>query len=103
MPTHSGTREADAALEVLFHPFDTGALAWPRAGGVLFLRARDGWPLHARPMPGLVCEQGFKPAFDALQRSGLEVRADEIDGTFPLVLVLPPRQRDEARDRKSVV
>src|SRR5688572_23078099 len=97
MPTPSGPRDADAALEVLFHPFETNALAWPRAGGALFLRARDGWPLHAHPRPGLVCEQGFKPAFDALQRSGLEVHADEIAGRFPLVLVLPPRQRDEAR------
>ena len=97
MPTPSGPRDADAALETLFHPFDTGALAWPRTGGALFLRARDGWPLHARPLPGLVCEQTFKPAFDALTRSGLQVRGDEADGMYPLVLVLPPRQRDEAR------
>ena len=93
----AGSRDADVVLDVLFHPFQTQALAWPREGGALFLRARDGWPLHARPLPGLVCEQTFKPAFDALQRSGLTVRADEVEGRFPLVLVLPPRQRDEAR------
>jgi 16S rRNA (guanine1207-N2)-methyltransferase len=63
----------------------------------LFLRARDAWPLHARALPGLVCEQGFRPSFDALQRSGLEVSGNEVAGRFPLVLVLPPRQRDEAR------
>lgn len=97
MPTPSGSRDADAALEVLFHPFETNALAWPRAGGALFLRARDGWPLHARALPGLVCEQSFRPSFDALQRSGLAVQGDEVQGRFPLVLVLPPRQRDEAR------
>ncbi|UHQ20712.1 class I SAM-dependent methyltransferase [Lysobacter sp. KIS68-7] len=91
-----GSRDADAALDVLFHPFDTGALAWPRAGGALFLRARDGWPLHAAPRAGLVCEQTWKPEFDALSRSGLDV-SEEAGGTFPLVLVLPPRQRDEAR------
>lgn len=91
------SRDTDAALEVLFHPFDTGALAWPRAGGALFLRARDGWPLHADPRPGLVCEQTFRPAFDALAASGVDVRGEEVDGTYPLVLVLPPRQRDEAR------
>jgi 16S rRNA (guanine1207-N2)-methyltransferase len=92
-------KEADAALDVLFHPFDTGALAWPRAGGALFLRARDGWPLHASARPGLVCEQSYKPEFDALSRSGLEVVEEGAapDTTFPLVLVLPPRQRDEAR------
>ena len=92
-------KEADAALDVLFHPFETGALAWPRAGGALFLRARDGWPLHASARPGLVCEQTYKPEFDALSRSGLEVVEEGAapDTTFPLVLVLPPRQRDEAR------
>ena len=97
MRNSPGSRDADAALEVLFHPFDTGALAWPQAGGALFLRARDGWPLHARRYPGLVCEQSFKPAFDALVRSGLDAHGDQVRGTFPLVLVLPPRQRDEAR------
>jgi len=85
----------DPALETLLLPFTDGTLAWPR-GGVLFLRARDGWPLHQQAFPGLVCEQGFKPDVDALQQSGLEVRA--VDETrYPLVLVLPPRQRDEAR------
>ena len=69
--TLPATREHDPALEVLFHAIDTGALPWPRAGGALFLRARDGWPLHAAGRTGLVCEQTFKPAFDALQRSQL--------------------------------
>ena len=89
----------DAALETLILPFVNGMLSWP-AEGALFLRARDGWPLHQRPLPGLVCEQSFKPDVDALQRSGCEVhttRDSEIGKTFPLVLVLPPRQRDEAR------
>jgi 16S rRNA (guanine1207-N2)-methyltransferase len=97
MPTPSGPRDTDAALDVLFLPFEAGVLAWPRAGGALFLRARDGWPVHARARDGLVCEQTFKPAFDGLQRSGLDVRGTEVEGRFPLVLVLPPRQRDEAR------
>ena len=87
----------DAALESLWLPFASGALAWPQAGGALFLRARDGWPLHQHARPGLVCEQSFKPEADALQRSGFPL-ADAGDTTlFPLVLVLPPRQRDEAR------
>ena len=59
--------------------------------------ARDGWPLHRQPLPGLVCEQTFKPAYDALQRSGLTVREGGDGARYPLVLVLPPRQRDEAR------
>lgn len=87
----------DAALEVLLLPFASGALHWPGEGGALFLRARDGWPLHRQPLPGLVCEQTFKPAFDALRRSGLDVREHTGDARFPLVLLLPPRQREEAR------
>jgi 16S rRNA (guanine1207-N2)-methyltransferase len=114
----------DAALEVLLLPFASGALAWPAwggaPGGVLFLRARDGWPLREAARPGLVCEQSFKPEADALTRSGWAVRDPDLSDDdihdagphdagshgagpheagdrSPLVLVLPPRQRDEAR------
>lgn len=87
----------DSALETLMLPLLDGPLTWPSEGSVLFLRARDGWPLHLRNWSGLVCEQSFKPEADALQRSGF-VLGDENDTTqHPLVLVLPPRQRDEAR------
>lgn len=90
--------QTDDALETLFLPFADGRMAWP-ADGALFLRARDGWPLHQRPLPGLICEQTFKPDADALQRSGCAVQHPDITSTkaFPLVLILPPRQRDEAR------
>ncbi len=84
-----------AALETLMLPFASGALAWP--GTALFLRARSGWPLAAQALPGLVCEQSFKPEFDSLEQSGLTVRNASDDSCYPLVLVLPPRQRDEAR------
>src|SRR3546814_13364457 len=87
--------QADPSLQALMLPFADGTLAWPR-DGALFLRARDGWPLHERPLPGLVCEQGFQPDAQALERSGFDVR--EPDGSkSPLVLVLPPRHRDQAR------
>ena len=88
----------DPALEVLLQPLHDGTLAWPDAGA-LFLNARDGWPLHRQPLPGLVCVQAFKPQFDALQRSGQETiaLADDAPRCWPLVLVLPPRQRDQAR------
>lgn len=78
-------------------PFERGLLPWPEVGGALFLRARDGWPLHQRPLPGLVCEQSFKPHADALAQAGLELVAPEDTTRYPLVLVLPPRQREEAR------
>ncbi|QOD90855.1 class I SAM-dependent methyltransferase [Lysobacter sp. CW239] len=87
----------DPALETLLLPFVQGLLPWPQEGGALFLRARDGWPLHQRPLPGLVCEQSFKPDADALQRAGLTLVKPDDEARYPLVLVLPPRQRDEAR------
>lgn len=88
-------RTDDAPLETLFLPLLDGRISWP-SDGALFLRARDGWPLHERNWPGLVCEQTFKPDADALQRAGLRVVADSSE-KHSLVLMLPPRQRDEAR------
>ena len=88
----------DPALDTLLLPFADGTLAWPQAGGALFLGARAGWTLHRQPLPGLVCEQDFKPAADALQRSGLSLRApDDATARYPLLLLLPPRQREQAR------
>ncbi len=108
--------DQDAALDVLWLPFTGGVLTWPETGGAVFLRARDGWPLRQRAWPGLVCEQSFRPQYDALQRSGWTVTSPEATGfegvdavgdavtnavqadtRHPLVLLLPPRQRDEAR------
>jgi 16S rRNA (guanine1207-N2)-methyltransferase len=88
----------DPALQTLLLPFEQGLLQWPAEGGVLFLRARDGAPLHQRRWPGLVCEQSFRPDADALSQAGLAL-VDQAGGAerYPLVLVLPPRQRDEAR------
>jgi 16S rRNA (guanine1207-N2)-methyltransferase len=85
----------DTALETLFLPITTGRIPWPN-DGVLFLRARDGAQLHHRPLPGLICEQSFKPDADLLQRARLTV-SHGAGRKFGLVLMLPPRQRDEAR------
>lgn len=92
-------KQADEALGTLFHPFDEGLLTWSAEGGTLFLRARDDGSLR-RQIPGLVCQQEFKPVVDALARGGLEtVELESLppDRRFALVLVLPPRQREEAR------
>jgi 16S rRNA (guanine1207-N2)-methyltransferase len=92
-------RSEDRPLETLFLPLLEGQLTWPE-GGALFLRARAGAPLRARPWPGLVCQQTFAPDAAALERLRLRVLTDDLDASvqaFPLVLVLPPRQRQEAR------
>lgn len=91
---------SDPALDALLLPFRQGDLPWPE-GPVLFLRARDGWALRQFPLDKLLCEQSFKPVADDLMRTGLDVVEDassraSADG-YALVLVLPPRQRDEAR------
>lgn len=88
---------ADPALDALLVPFDERRLPWSPAR-TAFLHAREGAALHARDTHGLACEQGFKPAFDALQRAGFDV-APELDRTrmFDTVLLLPPRQRQQAR------
>lgn len=90
----------DAPLQTLFLPFAQGALRWPD-GPVAFLRARDGWPLreHAQGRD-LVCEQSFAPFAHALQAGGWQVVPeldDQAAGRFAMVLLLPPRQRDESR------
>lgn len=86
----------DPAFDALLLPFAAGHLPWP-PGDVLFLRARTGAALMPLSRERLVCEQSFRPEFDALRRDGFEVREDGGDDRHPLVLLLPPRQRDEAR------
>jgi 16S rRNA (guanine1207-N2)-methyltransferase len=87
----------DAALDALFVPFADGELRLPAGGRALFLRARDGFRLREMAQPGWLCVQGFKPFAEQLERSGLRVGEPADGETFPLVLLLPPRQRDEAR------
>ena len=87
----------DAALETLFLPIHTGRITWPD-DGALFLRARSGPAMLLRPLPGLLCEQTYKPDVDALRRDGFALATAE-QRTFDIVLVLPPRQRERACDR----
>lgn len=88
----------DNALDALLHPFADGALRWPTEGA-LFLRAREGAALHAAGARGFAATQPFKPEADRLERIGVELRDEDAlpENAFPLVLVLPPRQREEAR------
>jgi len=88
----------DNALEALFQPFAGGALRWPERGA-LFLRARDGAALHAIGARRFAATQPFKPEAARLERIGVELLDEDAlpERAFPLVLVLPPRQREEAR------
>jgi len=86
----------DSALETLFLPFATGAIDLPIDGRALFLRARAGAPDATPARDQLCCVQTFKPFADALLRAGFRM-AGTADQEFPLVLLLPPRQREEAR------
>lgn len=86
----------DPALDTLFLPFRTGALAWPKDSHALLLGARAGAALAEFAGPGLVCEQSIRPQAAALEAAGLAV-STHVEARFPLVLVLPPRQREAAR------
>ena len=88
----------DNALDALLHPFADGALRWPKEG-VLFLRAREGAALHAMGARNFAATQPFKPEAEKLERIGIAQLDEESlpERAFPLVLVLPPRQREEAR------
>lgn len=86
-----------AALDALHHAVATNQFALPEDGRVLFLHARDGhgWGGHSRK--AWLCQQSFKPFAEALERSGLRV-GEPVDGDrYPLILILPPRQREQAR------
>ncbi|TMN18015.1 class I SAM-dependent methyltransferase [Pseudoxanthomonas sp. X-1] len=87
----------DLPLEALAHALSANRLTG-KAGRTLFLRARPGAALRGLGLT-LRCTQTFRPVFDALQRDGFEVGANEdaASETAPLVLLLPPRQKEEMR------
>jgi 16S rRNA (guanine1207-N2)-methyltransferase len=88
---------SDAVLDALFHPLAEQRVRVAADAQVLFLRARDGYRLREWARGGWLCEQSFKPFADALARSGMVVGEAPPSSRHALVLVLPPRQRDEAR------
>lgn len=95
--TLAGKSVRDVALDALMLPFDDGTLAWPAdPRRVAFLRARAGPALPAQAAQWS-CEQGFRPAADQLLDAGLQLVPTLHHGAFDCVLVLPPRQRQEAR------
>jgi len=98
----------DPVLDTLFRPLDDGLIDWPaNAAPALFLRARYGpalsgpalsaMTLSAADRTRLICEQSFRPEYDRLTQAGFALRPPGDDTRYPLVLVLPPRQREEYR------
>ncbi|UDF02801.1 class I SAM-dependent methyltransferase [Asticcacaulis sp. AND118] len=86
----------DPVLDTLLRPFDDGLIDWP-AGPALFLRARYGAALSGVDRARLICEQSFKPEYDRLKPAGFALRDPADTALHPLVIVLPPRQREEYR------
>ncbi|MDE2406543.1 MAG: methyltransferase [Xanthomonadaceae bacterium] len=84
----------DNVLDALLHPFTQGLLHWP--DGALFLRARMAGGVQGK---SFVATQGFRPEAARLQQQGIVLLDEDAlpCARFPLVLVLPPRQREEAR------
>jgi len=85
--------------------FDTLSLALdeaglvPDTGAILCLRAEAAPFLMGLPKDRLVCHNSFKPDHDALKAAGFTVLPPETESFEPaaLTIILPPRQRDEAR------
>lgn len=88
---------SSAALDALHHAISTARVSLPNDGRVLFMRARDGHWWGEASRQNWLCQQGFKPFAAALERSGLHVAEPAPEQRFPLVMLLPPRQRDEAK------
>ena len=90
----------DPALDALFLPLLDGSLALPPTASLLFLRARAGAPWlqlrSLRPRWTVLAEQSFRPFADALDAQGTPALA-QAQGRFDAVVLLPPRQRSEAR------
>lgn len=86
----------DPVLDTLMRPFDDGLIDWTTVPA-LFLRARYGPALSAADRTRLICEQSFRPEHDRLTQAGFTMRMPQDHALYPLVLVLPPRQREEYR------
>lgn len=95
-PLSSTMSSNDDAIKAIFWPFQTGTLVLP-AAAVLFFGARLDPALFTFPGVDWRCEQPFLPFARPLSEAGIAVDP-RVDATgFASSLVLPPRQRDEAR------
>lgn len=86
--------DENPAFTALWHPFVTGAITW--RDHALFLRARSGLAPADIKAEKIDCQQSFKPFADELESSGFPI-IQHVRKAYPIVLVLPPPQRDETR------
>ncbi|MDP3898966.1 MAG: class I SAM-dependent methyltransferase [Mesorhizobium sp.] len=88
------------AQKTLFHPFDTGDLEVPQAGGrVLFYGAEPGFILPEGFSASITLVQGFRPSFLKLQAGRHVVVPEPAGEGYDMALVLIGRHRglNEAR------
>jgi len=86
-------------FETLLLALEDGAVPLPVSGPILVLNAEPGPWLMRLPKAQLVCRTSFKPYHMALVAAGLNVLpAGSVDlPEAALTIVVPPRQRDQAR------
>jgi 16S rRNA (guanine1207-N2)-methyltransferase len=86
-------------FDTLLLALEDEAVPLPESGPILVLNAEPGPWLMQLPKDQLVCRTSFKPSHDALTAAGFNVLpADSVDlPDSRLIIVVPPRQRDQAR------
>jgi 16S rRNA (guanine1207-N2)-methyltransferase len=86
-------------FDTLLLALEDGAVPLPASGPILVLNAEPGPWLMQLPKDQLVCRTSFKPNHAALVAAGLNVLpVDSVDlPEAALTIVVPPRQRDQAR------
>jgi 16S rRNA (guanine1207-N2)-methyltransferase len=86
-------------FDTLLLALEDGAVPLPESGPILVLNAEPGPWLMQLPKDRLVCRTTFKPSHAALKAAGfnvLPVDSVELPKSM-LTIVVPPRQRDQAR------
>lgn len=86
-------------FDTLLLALEDGAVPLPEAGPILVLNAEPGPWLMQLPRDRVVCRTSFKPNHTALKAAGFNVLpVDSVDlPEAMLTIVVPPRQRDQAR------
>ncbi|MFN4226042.1 MAG: class I SAM-dependent methyltransferase [Hyphomonas sp.] len=86
-------------FETLLLTLEREAVPVPEGGPVLVLNAEPGPWLNQLPKERLVLRSSYKPHHDALKAAGFNVLAvDSVDlPEAMLTIIVPPRQRDQAR------